>query len=407
MRRPDHRLRFVFSILLSGVLPAGALGATCDGLPRLAAVTPPGFCVAVVAEGFRSPRALQPLPNGDIVLVDMGGWQANRGSVWRLKRVGDDYEKTQLFDRLDRPNSIALGPDGLLYLGVVQRVVRFDANAADPILTDVIGGDSGTAPLPGVGRHLLTSLLFGRDGNLVVNIGSGSDHCEGADGAAPAPDSPCAEGEGKEPLGAIRKYTMKWPQGTAGGWENYARGLRNSMAMAIDPRDGVLWQGENSRDAINVAMPALKNDNELPHDELNRIDRGAHYGWPYCYDNSQPSPEYPKGDCSGYRRPVRLLPAHAAPLGMTFYTGTRFPPAFRNSLVISFHGYRQHGHRVVALLANRKGAPLGASVDLIRRSANDKQSLGAPVAVRVGSDGDIYLTDDHTGKVLKLHYQAN
>ena len=402
--------RSTFTLLLAVSAAVTAQAAPleqCAGLARLSAITAPGFCVGIIAEAIKSPRAVQPLPNGDLLVADMGGWQPNRGSVWRLRKTANGYDKAQLFTGLDRPNSIVLGPDGRVYVGIVKRIARFDPAAAAPKLEDVIGGASAIAGPPGSGRHLLTSFIFDRERNLIVNVGSNSDHCEGADGAAPDPKRPCAESEGSTPQGAIRKYTMRWPAGTASGWENLALGLRNSMAMTIDGRDGALWQGENARDAIAAAMPQLKNDNELPHDELNRIERGAHYGWPYCYDQGVASPEYPGAACRRYRAPVRLLPAHAAPLGMVFYTGKAFPPAYTNSLLMSFHGYRQHGHRIVALLPDAKGAPLGKLVDLVRRSEGKAPTLGAPVDIKVGANGDVYIADDHTGRVLLLHYSPN
>ena len=390
---------------LTAATSAGA-AENCAGLPRLSAVTPTGFCVGIIAEGIKSPRAVQALPGGDLLVADMGGWQSDRGSIWRLRKTATGYDKVQLFAGLDRPNSIVLGPDGRVYVGIVKRIVRFDPADKAPRLDDVIGGSAKSAPLPGLGRHLLTSFMFDRERNLIVNIGSASDHCESSEGRAPDPRSPCAEGEGKTPQGAIRKYAMRWPAGTPLGWENLATGLRNSMAMAVDYRDGTLWQGENARDAIGAAMPQLKNDNELPHDELNRIVRGAHYGWPYCYDKGVASPEYPAADCRRYRAPERLLPAHAAPLGMLFYTGAAFPPMFANSLLVSFHGYRQHGHRIVALLPDVKGAPLGKMVDLVRRTDGKAPTLGAPVDIKLTPDGDLLIADDHTGRVLLLHYQA-
>jgi glucose/arabinose dehydrogenase len=378
----------------------------CDGLTSLSVTTPKGFCVAVLAAGFAFPRGVQPLPNGDVLVADMGGWEPNRGSVWLLKRGAAGYDKILLLQRLDRPNGIVLGPDGLVYVGVLKRIFRFDPRAP-AALTDVVGGASRVKPLPGLGRHLLTTMRFSPKGDLFVNVGSSSDHCENADGTAPPPRQPCSEAEGDEALGAIREYQMAWPGGTVKSWRSYARGLRNSMAMAFQPGTGALWQAENSRDAIQAAMPQLKNDNELPHDELNLIQPGLFYGWPYCYDDNRPSPEYPALSCARYRAPARLLPAHAAPLGMVFYTAGRFPASYRNSLIVGYHGYRQHGHRLVALLPDKAGAPLGKSVELIGGwNRKGKQGMGAPVDVKLGQDGHIYIADDRNGMVLRLQYMG-
>lgn len=381
--------------------PADA-AASCDGLPRLQVPTAPGFCVGVVAAGLKSPRGLQALPNGDIIVTDMGGWLPGRGRIWLLKQGRSQFQKTLLFDHLDRPSSVALAPDGAIYVGMVGRVVRLELGGSRPVMIDVIGGRAQAVALPAQGRHLLPSLLFDAKGDLYVNIGSSSDHCESENGEPPAAPR-CAQREGPDAVGVIRKYTMSG--GKVRSWEVYAAGLRNSMAIAFD-RKGRLWQGENGRDAINAAMPALKNDDELPHDELNLVERGADYGWPYCYDDNRRSPEYPGTDCSGYRAPVRLLPAHAAPLGMLFYSGAAYPAKYASSLIVTYHGYRPHGHRVVALLPDRQGVPRGSSIDLVTGSRQKGKGFGAPVGLTLGPDGQVYISDDHDGIVARLSYEG-
>lgn len=398
--------KYWFALALAAQASAHAADR-CGDFPRLDVATPPGFCAAVLADGFKFPRGIQPLANGDLIVVDMRNWEPNRGSIWLLKQSGNKYQQVRLLSGLDRPNGITLGPDGLVYVGLVHRIIRFNPDSAATSVEDVIGGKSGVAPLPGLGRHLLTTMRFDAQGNLYVNVGSASDHCEDQNGKAPSPAQRCAEAEGPEALGVIRRYQMRWPQGKAGGWENYASGLRNSMALAFHPVSGALWEADNGRDAIQAAMPTLANDNELPHDELNLIRRGANYGWPYCYDDNRASPEYPSAVCSRYTAPSRLLPAHAAPLGMTFYTGSRYPAPYKNSLIIGFHGYREHGHRLVALLANDKGEPLGKMVELIGNWGHkNQQGMGAPVDVKQGPDGNIYLVEDRTGRIVRLQYDG-
>ena len=400
--------------LLAGLLAAASIAPAmaadlCDGMPRLDVTTPAGFCVAVLADGMKFPRGVLPLTNGDVLVTDMAGWTANQGKLWRLSRKagGAGFDRKLLLDKLDRPNGIVQGPDGMVYVGVVGRIFRFDLREPATI-TDVIGGTAATPRLPGLGLHLLTNMRFSAEGNLYVNVGSSTDHCEGKDNKAPDASKPCASAEGKEALGAIREYKMSWPAGTVASWSTHAHGLRNSMALAFHPATGALWQAENARDAIQAAIPGLKSDEDLPHEELNLIKAGQHYGWPYCYDSNVASPEYPKTGCAAkYVAPQRLLPGHAAPLGMTFYTASRFPAMYKNSLIIGYHGYRANGHRLVALLPDAAGAPLGKSVELIKGwERKGKQGRGAPVDVKQGQDGDIYLADDHNGLALKLHYEA-
>ena len=80
------------SLLLSVVLLPVAIGAaereppyaaagSCDGLPKISVTTAPGVCVGLLASGFKFPRGILPLDNGDVMIVDMGGWLAKRGSL--------------------------------------------------------------------------------------------------------------------------------------------------------------------------------------------------------------------------------------------------------------------------------------------------------------------------------------
>jgi glucose/arabinose dehydrogenase len=174
------------------------------------------------------------------------------------------------------------------------------------------------------------------------------------------------------------------------------------MALAVHPQSGLLLQAENARDNIHRRIPGLDNDEQLPHDELNVIEPGARYGWPYCYDDGKPSPEYPRADCGRYRAPLLLLPAHAAPLGMTYYFGQSLTQ-YRGALIVGYHGYRANGHRVMVFEADGHGRPTGRSSELVSGwDAGEGQPMGAPTDLKVGADGAIYVTEDRNGTVLRV-----
>ena len=403
-------MRFAAALLLAVSLTAAAQGSrraappypvqgTCDGYPAVELKTAPGLCLGLVAWGLRFPRGVQPLPDGSLAVVEMGGWSERRGRVTHIRRDG---ARAVLIDGLDRPHAVVLGPDARLYVGFVGGILRLDVDRPTTTREDVIGGRSGVAALPSEGRHPLVNFVFDAKGDLYVGVGSATDNCELQGGAPPPEDEPCIETQGERARGVVHRYEMEWPAGRVKSWSVFAQGLRNSMALAVHAPTNTLLQGENSRDAIHMRDPAL-SDEDLPHDELNVLVQGAHYGWPYCYDAGRASPEYPRADCSRYRDPVVLLPAHAAPLGMTYYQHRALPADLHGALIVAFHGYRKQGHRVVAYRVGATGMPQEPAIELVsgwEKSA--RQPMGAPVDVKTGADGAVYITEDRNGTLLRL-----
>lgn len=373
--------------------PVYTTAGDCGGFPKANLTTPPGWCVGVVASDLRFPRGLSVLPNGDLVVAELGGWVENRGRLSILRKA-KGYARETLFEKLNQPHGVVVGPDKLVYVGVVGGIFRFDPAAPDKSRTDVIGGKSGVAGPPGNGRHPLTNFVFDAKGDLLVNVGSASDNCESEDQAAKT----CLEAATN---GLIRRYPVK--AGKASAFKVEADGLRNSLAMAVHKASGNLWQAENSRDGINKRDPKLRDD-LLPHDELNLVVVGRNYGWPYCYDANLASPEFPGHDCKAKTAPVLLLPPHAAPLGMAIDNDARLPAPYTGHMLIGYHGYRKGGHKVVALKLDAQGKPAGEPVDLISGwdAGGEGKPLGAPVEVRIAPDGAIFITEDRNRTILRM-----
>jgi glucose/arabinose dehydrogenase len=439
-----------------------ALGADMCGdgvlsFPRLRIGMRAGYCIGLVAshdDGLIFPRSIVQIPDSNLfVVADMGGWNPQQGRLLLLDPLAPDGKRIKpLVTHLDMPHGLAVGIDRRIYAGTAEKIFRFDPLAAKPEETVevIVQGLPGLQPRLSDGTklsrnfHPLKPFVFDRHGRLFVNVGAPTDSCAGK-----APETkPCAAGEGAMPLAAVWMFTPPstgiFPPLKAGdpnpAFEVFARGLRNSMALAAHPQfpdDGFpLLQAENARD-----LP----DANRPHEELNILRKGKHYGWPYCYDLTTESPEYRaflrmntayRNFCANtntYQRPHSLMPPHAAPLGLFYYQADRFTE-LAGKLIAGLHGYRPTGGRIIFYDVDAKGlptispAPVHYNVSCARpsrlpfRTEQNRQIAaapfnelvtqwykvdgvrpqGAPVGMTVASDGAIWLVEDRNQTVLRI-----
>jgi glucose/arabinose dehydrogenase len=393
---------FALGLLLSPFLFTPAQARACSST-ALRVKTPDSWCLEVKVRSLKFPRGVYADESGFVWVVEMGGWQPNLGRVLRYDPRANSALATQVWvSQLDRPHTITKGPDGKLYVGVVGGIVRLPEQANGSIAW-IVGGNSGVAGPHGTGMHPLTHFVFDTDQNLIVNAGAKSNICE----TQAEKTTVCNEEMTDPPSGALLKYVIQWPSARAQKPTVLARGLRNSMALAVHPT-GTILQADNARDAIHLADPKLA-DEQLPHDEINLIQANQHYGWPYCFDRNRVSPEYLRSSvaqCPKRKAPLLLLPPHAASLGMTYDSANRLPAPFTGQLLVAMHGYRAGGHRVRSFAVDKRGLPIGYgknAIDIIDKWERvGSQSTGAPVDLSIATDGSIWITDDRNGQLLQL-----
>jgi len=364
---------------------------TCSGFPRVALEVPRGWCVALVADqasGLVFPRRIVEVAPGRFWIVDMGGWQPNRGRLLELelpaRGAAPPIVLGTVADKLDRPHGIAVGSDGRVYVGEAARIWR--TRATLPIAPEtVIEGLSAD------GAHPLKELAFGAANQLFVNVGSSSDACRDDAGALPLP---CPDTQGAKPRAAVYEATLGGAALTLQTWKPFATGLRNSLALAwVAP--GVLLQGENSIDYT---------DESAPPEELNVLVAGADYGWPGCVGARQPARGYEgRVDCAKTTAPAMLWPAHVAPLQMLAVPASA-KNAFAGQIVVAWHGYRAAGHRVVSYALDARGRPSGAPRVWIGgwNAVKGVRPLGAPTGIFVDSVGRLFVVEDRNRTLLML-----
>lgn len=390
----------VAALAMSAGAAAGVHGSgyqkagNCGPFARAAVETPNDICVGVVVgpdQGLKMPRTIVEIAPSEFILTDMGGWVGPVGRVLRMTAGADGRVRvSQIYSGLYQPHGLAVGPDGKVYVGEKGRVSRFDPQAPSAAM-DLVMGD-----LPKDGLHPLTNLAFAADGSLVVNIGAPTDRCE-AKSKPLVPQIPCPLTEGTKARAAVWKLSFDRPGGKVVKTDVLARGLRNSMALAVEPNSGALIQGENGVD--------LPGENE-PVEELNVIKPSAHYGWPSCSGKGTPLPGsgLTAKDCARFEPAAFEFPPHSAPLGLLAYRGAMFP-SLRGRLIVSLHGYRRFGHRLVTLNAADvvAGRPTAAS-DLVSGWTRKRgvRPMGAPVGLAEARDGSIWIVEDKNRTVLVL-----
>lgn len=373
----------------------------CGPFVKVAVSTAPGLCLGLVAQdvkGMRFPRGVVQVSENIYWIVDMGGWTPGRGKLWRMNLSDPKTPLFRVLDQgLDRPHGLVKDAAGRVYLGTAGAIWRYDPSDDRPVANK----QRLLAGLPTQGRHPLTHLAYDPAGALVINVGAPSDHCELDEDRPGKVGNPCQTSQGPRPQAALYRAEIQ-SDGTLGPLRLLAEGLRNSMALAYHPETGLLLQGENNIDYKEA---------DQPKEELNIIQPGAHYGWPYCIENQRRARHYRKGaalDCAKTQAPARLLPAHAAPLGLVFSgaqsQGRAGLTGFNNHWLLAYHGYRSTGHRIVAIEASASGEPSGELQELVFdwKKRPGRHPRGAPVGINFDSEGRLWMADDRNKAILVL-----
>jgi glucose/arabinose dehydrogenase len=187
------------------------------------------------------------------------------------------------------------------------------------------------------------------------------------------------------------------------GREVFASGVRNSVGMDFNPKDKSLWFTDNQVDGMG---------DETPPGEINRADKpGMNFGFPYFGGGKVRTTEYkdqePPGDAVF---PQVETDAHAADLGMTFYTGTQFPAKYRSGFFSAQHGSwnrtKPVGARIMFTSVKEDGTADKTEVFAEGWLTGDGEYLGRPVDVAVLNDGSLLVSDDFVGAVYRIAYQA-
>lgn len=338
---------------------------------------PEGFKVSVFASDVTGGRLMAVAPDGVLFVARQG-----KGDVVALP----DRDKDGKADKMEivagnlvRPHSLAFHK-GFLYIATNPTVLRmkYAKGKVEGELLKVVDLPITTA------GHWTRTIGFSKDGKLFVAIGSSCNSCEEED---------------------ARRTTIMVYNADGTGGRPFAKGLRNALGFDWDPKTGALWADDMGQDKLGE---------ELPPDEINLIEDGKHYGFPYFVGNNIPNTDLPnaKGSlkASEATPPTFALQAHASPIDLRFYTGKKFPAAYRGAMFVSLHGSSPTARKeripgAVARVVFKDGKPVGVE-DFVTGWMKDGQVLGRPAGLITGADGALYISDDNKGFIYRVSYEG-
>jgi glucose/arabinose dehydrogenase len=336
---------------------------------------PAGFALQPYSTDVPLARFMVMTPEGDLIVSRT---RADEVVLVERDRNGDGRADgvRVLLPKIPGPHGLVL-QDGWLYVGERNAVgrVKFDS------INGTISGDyqQVLTGLTSDGFHQTKTIGFGPDGWLYLSQGSSCNVC--------------AE---KDPR---RATIMRMrPDGT--GAEIYATGLRNSVGFDWAPWDGGLYATENGRDLLG---------DDFPPDELNRIEQGRFYGWPYVNGFGVLDPDIGKGQEAKVAEttvPAHGFRPHNAPLGIHFLRSARIPPGYQKTALVALHGSwnrtKLDGYKVVALQWQDDGTIIER--DFLTGFLGPDGVIGRPAGISEGSDGAIYVSDDYAGVIYRIVY---
>jgi glucose/arabinose dehydrogenase len=319
-------------------------------------------------------------------------------------------------------NDVALA-DGFVYSSPNDAVLRYPLAAGSMVPSGP--PDTIVSGLPDTGNHTAKSMALAPDGSVYVNMGSASNACQVQTRTAGSPGKdPCPELEVR--AGIWRFDTHRLRQSEADG-TRFATGMRNTVALRMNPLTHVLYGAIHGRDSLHDLWPALftvDQSTEKPAEEFVRIEEGDDFGWPYCFYDPEThqkvlAPEFggdghEVGRCADKSTPLIGFPGHWAPDDLEFYTGTQYPGAYDGGAFIAFHGSwnrapnPQDGYRVVFVPRDGDGFATQWQVfaDGFRTDGTTRPSA-RPVGLSVGPDGSLYVSEDVHGRIWRIVYRGD
>jgi glucose/arabinose dehydrogenase len=345
---------------------------------------PPGFRIDVFAEELMNSRMIAVHPQTGAVYVS----RREQGDLLLLKDTNGDGKADTKQVVAERPklHGIAIHKDKLFFVTVND--VYVSTIAGDGTLKGI---ERIIDDLPDGGQHQNRTLAVGPDEKLYISCGSTCNACE----------------ESSAESATILQSSLDGKSRTI-----YASGLRNTIGFGWHPKTGQLWGMDHGIDWLG---------DELQPEELNKIDQGNRYGWPFIYADGKFTPQRQPSDGTSQEtwrklstEPALLYTAHAAPMQMAFYTADAFGPEFKGDAFVAMRGSWNRnppaGYEVLRIHFDDAGKPQKFepfASGWLQQQGDDWKQFGRLAGCAVAKDGSLLVSDDKNGVIYRIWKDAN
>ncbi|MGB9368906.1 MAG: PQQ-dependent sugar dehydrogenase [Xanthobacteraceae bacterium] len=332
-------------------------------------------------------------PQGIVTFVG-----TRKSKVWSVTdrakaRVADEVKEFAPSIAFKIPNGVCFSKDGFLFIAEQNRVLTFPAaeffyEGPDVAAFNVVKQGDLIPPAEESYNHTARVCRIGPDNNLYITLGQPFNVF--------APEK--MDLYKKEGIGGIIRVDREGKNRSV-----YAWGVRNSVGMDFNPKDKTLWFTDNQVDGMG---------DDIPPGELNRADKaGLDFGFPYYGGGKTRTTEYKDAQApANVVYPQVEMVAHAADLGMTFYSGKMFPAKYQGGIFSAQHGSWNRttpvGARVMFTSLKPDGTADKTEAFAEGWLSENGEYMGRPVDVAQLPDGSILVSDDLAGALYRIWYDG-
>lgn len=367
-------------------------GDFAEGIKKILAndiTVPEGFKIELYAV-VPDARTMAVGPQGIVTFVG-----TRKDKVWAVTdrnkdRVADEVKDFAPSLTFSIPNGPCFSKDGFLYIAEQNRVLLFPAaeffyESPDVAAFNLIAQGDLIPTEEESFNHSARVCKVGPDDRIYISLGQPFN-------VHPKEKVDLYNEHG---LGGMIRLAR---DGT--GREVYTYGIRNSVGHDFHPETGELWFTDNQVDGMG---------DDIPPGELNRqTAAGQNFGFPWYGGGDTRTNEYAdETPPENLIFPAVETVAHAADLGMTFYSGNMFPAKYKNAIFSAQHGSWNRttpvGARVMVTFIDEEG---NATMEPFAEGWLDKNGeyLGRPMDVAQLRDGSLLVSDDLAGAIYRISY---